>query len=72
MLWREYNEEETMAHLKEDFYEEGMEKGIEKGIENVNKLHKILMSEKRYDELEKSIDDEEYQNELMKKYKIIE
>ena len=37
MLWREYNEEETMAHLKEDFYEEGMEKGIE----NVNKLHKM-------------------------------
>lgn len=33
MLWREYNEEETMAHWKEDFYEEGEQHGLEVGKE---------------------------------------
>ena len=39
---------------------------------NINKLNKALLSEKKYEELEKSTSDEEYQRELMKKYKIIE
>ena len=46
--------------------------GREEGRRNINKLNKALLSEKKYEELEKSTSDEEYQRELMKKYKIIE
>ena len=46
--------------------------GKAQGSGQVNKLIKVLMSEKKYDELEKSAEDESYQKELMKKYEIIE
>ena len=46
--------------------------GREEERRNINKLNKALLSEKKYEELEKSTSDEEYQRELMKKYKIIE
>ena len=46
--------------------------GREEERRNINKLNKALLSEKKYEELEKSKSDEEYQRELMKKYKIIE
>ena len=46
--------------------------GREEERRNINKLNKALLSEKKYEELEKSTIDEEYQRELMKKYKIIE
>ena len=46
--------------------------GREEECRNINKLNKALLSEKKYEELEKSTSDEEYQRELMKKYKIIE
>ena len=44
--------------------------GREEERRNINKLNKALLSEKKYEELEKSTSDEEYQRELMKKYKI--
>lgn len=53
-------------------YREGLKDGEEKGQENTNKLIKILLKEKRYDDLEKSAQDIEYQNKLMKEYKIID
>ena len=47
MLWREYNEEETMAHWKEDFYEEGEQHGLEVGRANGEKIKlKKLVSKK--------------------------
>ena len=46
--------------------------GREEERRNINKLNKASLSEKKYEELEKSTSDEEYQRELMKKYKIIE
>ena len=46
--------------------------GREEERRNINKLNKALLSEKKYEELEKSTSHEEYQRELMKKYKIIE
>ena len=46
--------------------------GREEERRNINKLNKALLSEKKYEELEKSTSDEEYQRELMKTYKIIE
>ena len=43
MLWREYNEEETMAHWKEDFYEEGEQHGLEVGRANGEKIKLIKL-----------------------------
>ena len=68
-------------------YREGLKAGMKAGEEkgralgqsegkietqkNINRLNKILLSEKRYDDLEKSAQDIEYQNKLMKEYNII-
>ena len=77
---REYMSLQMEMNLK---YREGLKAGEEKGralgqsegkIEtqkNINRLNKILLSEKRYDDLEKSAQDTEYQNKLMKEYDII-
>ena len=46
--------------------------GREEGMYNISKLLKLLVSEKKYDEIEKISEDKEYQKELLKKYKIIE
>ena len=53
-------------------WRKGIAEGKAQGSGQVNKLIKALMSEKKYDELEKSAEDESYQKELMKKYKIME
>ena len=52
--------------------EQGMKQGVQQATDNINKLIKVLLSQKKYDELEKMSEDKEYQNELMKKYNIIE
>ena len=57
---------------REEGIREGMEKGSELATENINKLLKILIVEKKYDEIEKISENKEYQKELMKKYNIIE
>lgn len=49
-----------------------MKQGVQQATDNINKLIKVLLSQKKYDELEKMSEDKEYQNELMKKYNIIE
>ena len=46
--------------------------GREEGMDNISKLLKLLVSEKKYDEIEKISEDKEYQKELLKKYKLIE
>ena len=53
-------------------WRKGIAEGKAQGSGQVNKLIKVLMSEKKYDELEKSAEDESYQKELMKKYEIME
>ena len=52
--------------------EQGMKQGVQQATDNINKLIKVLLSQRKYDELEKMSEDKEYQNELMKKYNIIE
>ena len=52
--------------------EEGRAESREEGMDNISKLLKLLVSEKKYDEIEKISEDKEYQKELLKKYKIIE
>ena len=53
-------------------YRNGREEDREEGMDNISKLLKLLVSEKKYDEIEKISEDKEYQKELLKKYKIIE
>ena len=57
-------------------YREGLKageaKGRSEGQDNVNKLNKILLAEKRYDDLEKTIQDKEYQEKLMREYNILD
>jgi hypothetical protein len=53
-------------------FRNGREEGREEGMDNISKLLKLLVSEKKYDEIEKISEDKEYQKELLKKYKIIE
>ena len=55
-----------------DRYRNGREEGREEGMDNISKLLKLLVAEKKYDEIEKISEDKEYQKELLKKYKIIE
>jgi hypothetical protein len=50
--------------------EEAEEKGMEKGIDRLNLLYKYLYKNKLIDELERSMDDKAYQNELIAKYNI--
>ena len=70
---REYMSLQMEMNLKyREGLKDGMKAGEEKGQENTNKLIKILLKEKRYDDLEKSAQDIEYQNKLMKEYKIID
>lgn len=53
-------------------YRNGREEGREEGMDNISKLLKLLVAEKKYDEIEKISENKEYQKELLKKYKIIE
>lgn len=53
-------------------YAEAMEKrGKKLERELLNKLTKLLLAEKRYDDLDKAADDEKYQDELLKEYNLI-
>ena len=49
---------------------QGMDQGMAEGREKVNKLNRLLLKEKRYEELARSAEDGEYQKELFKKYHI--
>lgn len=54
-----------------DGQKEGIAIGVKQATKSVNQLTKILLSEKRYEDLEKASSDSEYQKQLMKKYNII-
>lgn len=66
MLKMEYDEAKTMAHIREDSYEEGEQAGLEKGLEKgteikliemvCRKLSKNKPVEQIADELEENID----------------
>lgn len=49
---------------------QGMDQGMAEGREKVNKLNRLLLKEKRYEELARSAEDGEYQKELFEKYHI--
>ena len=54
-----------------DAIEEGLEQGLEQGIELINQLNQILLSEGKYDELQKASKDKEYQKKLLSEYGLL-
>ncbi len=47
------------------------EEGLEEGREQINRLHSLLLQNKRYEDLERSTKDYEFQKQLMREYGII-
>lgn len=70
---RDYNQ--AMKEAKETGWETGREVGREEGEKigenRVNKLHSLLLQNKRYDDLERSTKDYEFQKQLMREYGIL-
>ena len=50
---------------------QGLEQGLEQGIELINQLNQILLSEGKYDELQKASNDKEYQKKLLAEYGLL-
>ncbi len=48
----------------------GEQRGIKLGEARINQLHMLLLQQKRYDDLERSVNDINYQQQLLKKYGI--
>ena len=59
-------DEAKLAHKKG--FSEGEAKGKAEGINLINELHNRLLKDKRYDDLEKSTVDKDYQNQLLAEY----
>lgn len=62
------------ADAREEDREEGREEGRKEGREEtlnlINKLNDILLSEGRVEDLKRSINDREYQAQLLKEYRL--
>ena len=50
--------------------EEGRKEGREETLNLINKLNDILLSEGRVEDLKRSINDREYQAQLLKEYRL--
>ena len=82
VLRRGEEEEITMCVIAEELENRGIQKGIQKGIrkgiqkgiqkgeERLSRLNLMLLSDKRYGELEKASLDEEYRHRLFREYDI--
>ena len=50
---------------------DAIEEGLEQGLELINQLNQILLSEGKYDELQKASKDKEYQKKLLAEYGLL-
>jgi len=50
--------------------ERGEKRGEERGVERINRLHALLIKEKRFEDLERATRDRDFQQQLMLQYKI--
>ena len=66
MLLEEFDMEEVKACWKK----EAAEEATNRTVGRIGKLNKILLSQKRYDDLEKASDDSAYLIKLLDKYGI--
>ena len=64
-------EEIGMMKLSQVLFDMGKEEGKSEGIDQVNRLYQRLVDEKKYEDLERSTRDKEYQRSLFKKYSIL-
>ena len=69
--------EEGIQKGRREGLQEGRQEGLEEGkregqlmLQQINKLNKILIAQKRLDDLEKSANDPEYQKQLLKEFGI--
>lgn len=60
----------TLYLHEQDIKYYSKQEGRQEGRQNVNQLNKILIAEKRFADLEKSANDSEYQEQLMKEFGI--
>lgn len=49
-----------------DAREEGRKEGREEGREKINRLNQLLVAEGRFEDLKKSLEDNEYQDKLLR------
>lgn len=49
-----------------DAREEGREEGRKEGREKINRLNQLLVAEGRFEDLKKSLEDNEYQDKLLR------
>ena len=54
--------------IKREGEKEGIKKGIKKGEGRINQLNLYLISENRFDDLERAVNDREYQLQLFQEY----
>ena len=66
MLLEEYDAEEVMKYREK----EAAKRATNKTLIRIGKLNKILLAQKKYDELEKAADDMPYLRKLFDKYGI--
>ena len=69
-MGREEGRAEGRAEGREEGRAEGREEGREEGIERVNKLNTLLINDKRYQDLECSVNNAAFQKQLMLEYGI--
>ena len=65
---RDYNQ--VMLEAEQRGRVEGEARGMEQGMERVNKLNILLINDKRYQDLERSVNDAAFQKKLMSEYRI--
>ena len=66
----EYDEEKHMKSEREWAYKNGHEKGLEEGEQRLIKLHQLLLSADRNDDLTRAINDKDYREQLYREYNL--
>lgn len=67
----EYDAEKHIRMEREEAWEEGREEGIALGEQRSNELARRLIKERRYDDLERAVEDEAYRRQLFMELGII-
>ena len=66
-----YIDEQSRIRTAENIgLKRGMERGMKQGIERINELNVRLIREKRFDDLEKAAQDQEYQKKLLEEFQL--
>lgn len=69
MMFEQYMEEYLQEHADE-IREEALEEGEEKGMARLNKLNSLLLAANRLSDLQRALQDPEYQKQLFQEFGI--